>query len=1146
MKTNLALIYKQLSKSDNSTIITKFEEQNRNFKYYLPGASSKQVELYVACYNSFKQYLLENNVKREVKDSYIYKMMFLFQTDDLDPELTLTNFDKFVNTYINNLSSLEAFLSEKHINEFYFPQNLEYANFRYDVTAMRAVLPRIGYTLLKNLENLEKIQKANGGVFPQEIAIFKNAALKAKFPNAEQNMKLAELCNLYDGNIVQFTEMLTLMKSGVLPASHNMLIPKAIDNLPKVIVRYVNEETGSNYYLVNLPSHDFRTMMLGNITGSCQTVTNGDADAFIIDGITRSDNGFYIIIKKGKKSFDPENIDWDNLEKNGHEIVFQSYTWIGRDGNSITLEAPQLQKDRAPNIDVKEIMDGFGKAVEEQGFDRITMGQHYGLQGAKNCSYDSTKFHNIIMEGERYCFSSREQFEVYASPRLLEIREQIQSMTGEMSVESITSVEQGKALLQFLLGKTLDPMMKKVLMSSYCTKEWNIEKLESLLVILESKTESELEALLQYQILYQYGLTIEYALKMPLEVIHLLMSLIPHNSIKVPPLFSLVSSLDELAKNILSARSVLDIKKEAVKLIAKNLGDEEEDFKYIDSMSESKIDFITINTNTMSIYLLYMKDYTVSRLAQVDEAKFDILKDFGPFIRIMITNQIGQTVQEFVDGFDSTRAMKGAIIKNWFNHPMKTPTTWDVNILDTLSEEKLDLLLKPGILEIFYSSTTLHAFLTCEMIILKKQILLAWAESNGLFENIADVNIPESHLDILISEEVMDFYEFKIKNLDPVIIGFFEQLENLVQLSDEKLQLLFTEESQDQCCNGVGPIEEIAIAIERANKTSIADTLKKHLDISAYQDILQRYDIDTLAKCLVTDNTVPSFITSDCFTPTQKLKILEKLLDNSLGDMQTEVINILCCIKPITDISLTRQKEITQYILDQKPLVEAATMLYWMNYVSPIILRTIDMELLVNTWRGSCFIMPGFLSNEIEENISIINHFGIDRLIKLNTQYYLINNICEVTNISVQDKITILAYVENMQDNTKAKNLLYNLSNLDSQIISTHGIENILHLLVGTNQGIKDLNANSLPDDIFSVDGMPDTVKIERTSLTPLHFSKIHIAEHIMLECGSSFTTDLPILGFYHQLPERVYCCESDGKYIVRVLGSEDVVLDHI
>ena len=880
-----------------------------------------------------KQLFVDNGDMNQPDDSYVYKMMFLFQSRDLDPSTTLAAFDKFVQKYINGFVSLKAFLEGRHIASFEFPANLEYGIFDYDLVAMRKALPALGYTLLKNLADIGKIQASNDGTFPQDIATFKHSALKAKFPNAAQNIKLAELCNLYDGNVAQFDDMIALMENGVLPSAGGRLLPKAVDNLPDVIVPYVNPETGSNYCLVKLPSHDLRAMMLGNITGNCQTLSNGDADPFIIDGITRPNNGFYVIIKEGRKSFDPANIDWENLEKNGHEIVGQSYAWIGRDGKSITWEAPQIIKDRAPNIDITEVLTGFGKAIESQGFDRVTTGRDQGIRGAQNAdTMCSTESHNIFKEGFRYSWSADQHNETYVSAKLEAMRKKIakvieEDWVGQLIgwdfVRSVISVQQGEALLQFLPGKRFNLTMQKAIASCYLTKEWSLEKLESLLSILEEKSEAELESILQHKALYHYGLTIEYALKIPAEVMTLLDAIVkPHHG-KRSKLVSLVTSLDELAENIASATSILDIQKAAVKLIAKNICDDAGDLAYVDTMSESKIDFIVNNYN--AINLLYKKAYTVSTIAELEDTKFSTLAEHYGFIQIIV-NYTGQTMQEYVGKFESSLVMKRDILKNLLTHPLMPKMTCDPSVIDSLSEEKLDLLLKHEILGIPAYSDILNAAPTSDVLALKKQIFVSWAEKNSLFENIAAIDIPEAILDILLSSEVMRFYLNQVKHLDPVITEYFMQLENLIQLPPARLKLLFSDEAKHQYLNGVSPAEWVDMDVDTIIKSfeKVVHVTGPHYTTYSFKDELQRvlpeevlkhFGIDALYQCFsdASYTYVPSLITTDRFTVEQKIKILQQVLDGSLGDKLSEIVGSVGCIACISNISPEKQEQITQY-----------------------------------------------------------------------------------------------------------------------------------------------------------------------------------------------------------------------------------------
>ena len=155
MKTNLAEIYTSLPQSDVPEIVAKFEENNKRFKYYVSNDAAQK--LYVACYNSMKQLFVDNGDMNQPDDSYVYKMMFLFQSRDLAPSTTLAAFDKFAQKYINGFVSLKAFLEGRHIASFEFADNAEYGIFDYDVVAMRKALPTLGYTLLKNLADIGKI-----------------------------------------------------------------------------------------------------------------------------------------------------------------------------------------------------------------------------------------------------------------------------------------------------------------------------------------------------------------------------------------------------------------------------------------------------------------------------------------------------------------------------------------------------------------------------------------------------------------------------------------------------------------------------------------------------------------------------------------------------------------------------------------------------------------------------------------------------------------------------------------------------------------------------------------------------------------------------------------------------------------------------
>ncbi|XVN42840.1 MAG: hypothetical protein RCG15_00555 [Candidatus Rickettsia vulgarisii] len=139
--------------------------------------------------------------------------------------------------------------------------------------------------------------------------------------------------------------------------------------------------------------------------------------------------------------------------------------------------------------------------------------------------------------------------------------------------------------------KSFDQSLIKILISSYLTKNWSIEKIESILSSIKSTSPEQLELIFNndMQKFYKHGLTIEYALKMPYEVLSLLISL-PSNDIKQAPLFLKSGiNLDELVEKIIPITSVDQLHREIVKLMAKQLCNDTGDLGYIDTMSSNKI-----------------------------------------------------------------------------------------------------------------------------------------------------------------------------------------------------------------------------------------------------------------------------------------------------------------------------------------------------------------------------------------------------------------------------------------------------------------------------------------------------------------------------------------------------------------------------
>lgn len=200
------------------------------------------------------------------------------------------------------------------------------------------------------------------------------AELNFNYPRASEDEEFAELCKTHNVSQETFDECLNLIQSG--------WPKKVVDNLPHVIVADENNE----YFWVKLPTHDKRALILGDITECCQSI-GGESHACVIDGITRPNNGFYVLLKKVKKeaaspfiSIDPPQINYKDFK-----IIAQSYAWISQTGNLCldSLEAldhvlkyfenPE-QKHYAQNLE--KLLENFAKQVLicDTSIKRVTLG----------------------------------------------------------------------------------------------------------------------------------------------------------------------------------------------------------------------------------------------------------------------------------------------------------------------------------------------------------------------------------------------------------------------------------------------------------------------------------------------------------------------------------------------------------------------------------------------------------------------------------------------------------------------------------------------------------------------------------------------------------------------------------------------------
>lgn len=188
---------------------------------------------------------------------------------------------------------------------------------------------------------------------------------KLTYQNFDKDLALASLCRQY-----RMPEMLFEKCLALLPEQ------KQKDHLPNIIIYGNNVDPScENYVLLKLPFNDPRAFLLGQITNCCQSI-GGHSEACVIDGWTRADNGFYVLLKKEKSDqFLLPLLQNGEINYNNYSIVGQGYAWRSQFGN-LVFDSWENLRPTDNEIAVKMLIE-FSKAVVNErsaNIARVTIG----------------------------------------------------------------------------------------------------------------------------------------------------------------------------------------------------------------------------------------------------------------------------------------------------------------------------------------------------------------------------------------------------------------------------------------------------------------------------------------------------------------------------------------------------------------------------------------------------------------------------------------------------------------------------------------------------------------------------------------------------------------------------------------------------
>lgn len=147
--------------------------------------------------------------------------------------------------------------------------------------------------------------------------------------------------------------------------------PKKIsDAIPALTI----EEENGDYAWTKLPPSDKRGLILGKITGCCQSIGD-DSEQCVKDASILSNNGLYVLLKRKKGKTGSCLTAKGLINDASFQIIGQSYVWITATGN-LCLDSIEYLDDRIPIEKLSSILKSFAEQVllQNPSIQRVTLG----------------------------------------------------------------------------------------------------------------------------------------------------------------------------------------------------------------------------------------------------------------------------------------------------------------------------------------------------------------------------------------------------------------------------------------------------------------------------------------------------------------------------------------------------------------------------------------------------------------------------------------------------------------------------------------------------------------------------------------------------------------------------------------------------
>lgn len=327
-----------------------YTKLNNDYKYFLP-ENEKAYNQFLDCYKTCSSFANNHSKHYESPqfhepyadnhNSFLaaanaYKLLVLFGRSEIQQTLQL--YDQFLDKYEGDVYGRfeNVPVETRMLSNISLPRCIEYNKPHYSLNEWKEKLQEFGFDMLHYISHLSRIEQHLSKV-PETVKEFKETLPVGLYRRYDENPALAKLANIYKIPESTFNLILETSLNAKYPIVDHQTLPDIVLNMSEEFVKLKttnlkfngkgpytydisvdsNFDLYENTYFVKLPETDLRSSlfraMFDEQIGALQSL--------------------YVIIKKNtEKSFDPYNINWDNLEQDGHQIIRTHNFYVSSNG----------------------------------------------------------------------------------------------------------------------------------------------------------------------------------------------------------------------------------------------------------------------------------------------------------------------------------------------------------------------------------------------------------------------------------------------------------------------------------------------------------------------------------------------------------------------------------------------------------------------------------------------------------------------------------------------------------------------------------------------------------------------------------------------------------------------------------------------